>query len=197
MSGSMVELAWYTSKHQVQRAFEFSPPPSLVTCPAGSFQRKASYSQATCFPRERGLLVATIIVQKGKRWVVFLKTGFAALFHPGEDEPPLEIVEWCEEGAFGPHCVKGLRHLYVLICHWTLPACWDEFLTGTSPKYTNPSEIRFLTLSKMKHHPIGSGCWLQESTGRNLQQCILNGCIINFVLVTSIYYMYIYIHIKL
>lgn len=84
-----------------------------------------------------------------------LKTGFAALFHPGEDEPPLEIVEWCEEGAFGPHR-------------------WDEFLTGTSPKYINPSEIRFLTLSKMKHHPIGSGCWLQESTGRNLQQCILN-----------------------
>eukprot|EP00434_Breviolum_minutum_P009253 symbB.v1.2.008154.t1/scaffold510.1/size193565/4 len=29
-----------------------------------------------------------------------------------EDEPPLEIVEWCEEGAFGPHCMEGLRHLY-------------------------------------------------------------------------------------
>lgn len=108
-----------------------------------------------------------------------LKTGFAALFHPGEDEPPLEIVEWCEEGAFGPHAWRG----FGTYMSWSVTepsrqrpyiSGWDEFLTGTSPKYTNPSEIRFLTLSKMKHHPIGSGCWLQESTGRNLQQCILN-----------------------
>lgn len=131
-----------------------------------------------------------------------LKTGFAALFHPGEDEPPLEIVEWCEEGAFGPHAWRG----FGTYMSWSVTepsrqrpyiSGWDEFLTGTSPKYTNPSEIRFLTLSKMKHHPIGSGCWLQESTGRNLQQCILNRLDVYLSLFWWPVWIYIYIHIKL
>ena len=127
-----------------------------------------------------------------------LKTGFAALFHPGEDEPPLEIVEWCEEGAFGPHCMEGLRHLYVLICHWTPPPKTIHSRLGwipdrDFPQIHQPFGNPIPHIEQDEHHPIGSGCWLQESTGRNLQQCMLNRCIFNFVLVTSInIYLYAY-----
>lgn len=158
-SRSMVELAQYTSKLQVPRAFEFSPP-SLVTCPAGSFQRKASYSQTTCFARGRGLpLVAAIIVQQGKRWPRLFENGFCGRFPPWRGWTAPGDCGMVRGGGIWASLRGGTSPLMSLSV--TEPSRqrpyisgWDEFLTRTCPKYTNLSEIRFLTLSQMKHHPI-------------------------------------------